>query len=137
MPNPITTTISVRDYECDLQGIVNNAVYMNYLEHGRHEWLRANSVDFKKLHEEGLDLVVISAEMDFKKSLVPGDLIEVITEFKSESQLRWLSEQTINLVNGNNKILILSAKIYGTCIDRKRGKPSACKELNNTLTASK
>jgi acyl-CoA thioester hydrolase len=133
MPNPITTTISVRDYECDLQGIVNNSVYMNYLEHGRHEWLRANSVDFKKLHDEGLDLVVIRAELDFKKSLVPGDTIEVIIKFSSESKLRWLCEQEINLVTSNNKIQILSAKTYGTCIDRKRGKPVACEQLNKCL----
>ena len=30
--------MSVRDYECDLQGIVNNAVYQNYLEHARHQF---------------------------------------------------------------------------------------------------
>ncbi len=30
---------TVRDYECDLQGIVNNAVYLNYLEHTRHQYL--------------------------------------------------------------------------------------------------
>jgi acyl-CoA thioester hydrolase len=24
--------MSVRDYECDMQGIVNNSVYQNYLE---------------------------------------------------------------------------------------------------------
>jgi len=36
----------VRDYECDLQGIVNNAVYLHYLEHTRHEFLKQSGIDF-------------------------------------------------------------------------------------------
>ena len=28
--------MEVRDYECDLQGIVNNANYQHYTEHTRH-----------------------------------------------------------------------------------------------------
>lgn len=63
----------VRDYECDLQGIVNNSVYQNYLEHTRHEFLLANNVSFSKLHDEGVDAVVARVDISYKTSLRPGD----------------------------------------------------------------
>ena len=48
----------VRDYECDLQGIVNNANYLHYMEHTRHEFLRHNGISFAQLHAEGCDAVI-------------------------------------------------------------------------------
>lgn len=45
--------MKVRDYECDLQGIVNNANYQHYLEHTRHEFLLSAGVSFAGLHEQG------------------------------------------------------------------------------------
>ncbi|MGY0036526.1 acyl-CoA thioesterase [Pedobacter sp. NJ-S-72] len=65
--------LKVRDYECDIQGIVNNATYQSYLEHARHEYLQSKNISFKKLTEEGILLMVSRIEMDFKRSLTSGD----------------------------------------------------------------
>ncbi|EJX11085.1 thioesterase superfamily protein [gut metagenome] len=65
--------MKVRDYECDLQGIVNNANYQHYLEHTRHEFLSATGVSFARLHEEGVDPVVARLTMAFKTPLRSGD----------------------------------------------------------------
>lgn len=65
--------MKVRDYECDIQGIVNNSVYQNYLEHTRHEFLESQQVSFADLHNKGVDAVVARLEMAFKTPLKPGD----------------------------------------------------------------
>ena len=67
--------MKVRDYECDLQGIVNNANYQHYLEHTRHEFLTSVGISFAALHEQGVDPVVARINMAFKtplKSLAEG-----------------------------------------------------------------
>lgn len=63
----------VRDYECDLQGIVNNANYQHFLEHCRHEFLLSHGISFARLHNEGTDAVVARLQMAFKTPLVSGD----------------------------------------------------------------
>ena len=65
--------MEVRDYECDLQGIVNNANYQHYLEHTRHKFLEAHNVSFADLHNRGIDAVVARVSIDYKNSLKPGD----------------------------------------------------------------
>ena len=65
--------MKVRDYECDLQGIVNNANYQHYIEHTRHEFLSATGTSFAQLHTEGIDPVVARLNMAFKTPLKSGD----------------------------------------------------------------
>ena len=65
--------MKVRDYECDLQGIVNNANYQHYIEHTRHEFLASTGISFAGLHEQGIDPVVARLNMAFKTPLKSGD----------------------------------------------------------------
>ena len=65
--------MKVRDYECDLQGIVNNANYQHYLEHTRHEFLLSRGISFTSLHAQGIDAVVARLTMAFKTPLRSGD----------------------------------------------------------------
>ena len=65
--------MAVRDYECDIQGIVNNSVYQNYLEHARHEYLKHIGINFKMFTEKGINLVVFRIELDYKFPLKSGD----------------------------------------------------------------
>ena len=66
-------TLKVRDYECDLQGIVNNANYQHYLEHTRHEFLLSAGVSFADLHTQGIDPDVARITISFKTPLKSGD----------------------------------------------------------------
>lgn len=85
----------VRDYECDLQGVVNNANYHHYLEHARHKWLESAGVDFADLHKKGVDLVVSRVEIDYKFPLQSRDRFVVRSAAQKEGKLRIICFQNI------------------------------------------
>jgi len=84
----------VRDYECDIQGIVNNANYQHYLEHARHEYIKTLGLNFTELHEQGVDMVVAKLEMAFKTPLKSNDKFFVTVTMKKEG-IRWIFLQDI------------------------------------------
>ena len=65
--------IKVRDYEVDAEGIVNNANYLHYLEHTRHEFCQQAGLTFREMHERGLDPVVTHIDIRYIRSLGLGD----------------------------------------------------------------
>ncbi|HJP33235.1 MAG TPA: acyl-CoA thioesterase [Candidatus Latescibacteria bacterium] len=112
----------VRDSECDLQGVVNNAVYQTYFEHARHQYLITNGLDFVRLHEAGCDLVVTRSEIDYLDSLRPGDRFVVSSAAGRESPLRFVFEQEIFRLPDDERIT--RARFIGTgIIDGKPGLP--------------
>lgn len=114
MDNQFELEFKVRDYELDLQGIVNNAVYQNYLEHARHELLISAGLNFKQLHLDGYDAVVIKSEIEYKKPLTSGDDFKVLTTVGREGRLRLIFNQEI--VRKNDNVIVLKAKITTACI---------------------
>jgi acyl-CoA thioester hydrolase len=63
------THMEVRDYECDIQGIVNNANYLHYIEHTRHLFLLTTGLSFSQMHERGIDAVVARMNLQYKTPL--------------------------------------------------------------------
>ncbi len=68
------TRMEVRDYECDIEGIVNNANYLHYIEHSRHLFLRSLGASFANLHSEGYDAVVARMTLQYKVPLRCDDI---------------------------------------------------------------
>lgn len=110
----------VRDYECDMQGVVNNGVYQNYLEHARHEFLRSRGINFAELTAAGVNLVVVRAELDYKNSLVSNDHFVVRSSIRRVSRVRFEFRQDIFRVP--DETLMLAAVVTGTSLNQ-RGRP--------------
>ena len=84
----------VRDYECDMEKIVNNSVYLNYLEHTRHEFLISIGLDFKSLMNKGITAVVARADLAYKTPLQSGDRFVVKIRIE-QSGIKYIFYQDI------------------------------------------
>lgn len=112
--------LEVRDYECDLQGIVNNAVYQNYLEHTRHVFLKSEGLDFAELSQSGTDLVVVRIELDYLLPLRSGDRFRVCLNTERVSRLRFGFLQDIYRIPDDRPIL--RGRVIGTAVNA-HGRP--------------
>ncbi len=116
----------VRDYEVDLQGIVNNSVYFNYYEHARHIYIKTLGIDFYEWHLKGYELVLIHSDVSYKGSLKSGDSFCVTTNLSLISRLKFAFNQQITRKSDNK--LINVAINTATCIN-KNGRPEIPEEL--------
>lgn len=109
----------VRDYECDLQGVVNNANYQHYLEHARHEFLISKGVSFVDLHDEGTDLIVTRVEIDYKYPLRSRDKFIVRLNIQREGNARLVFIQDIFRLPDEKHVA--HAKVTG--VATRKGRP--------------
>ena len=124
------TEMMVRDYECDLQGIVNNAVYQNYLEHARHEFLHEIGLNFAQLCAEGIDAVVTRIEMDYRLPLKPRDAFVVKVGMHRQGRIRFVFDQAIFRVSDGKAVL--EAEVTGVLT--RNGRPVAPDLFNQAFS---
>lgn len=121
-------TLKVRDYECDLQGIVNNANYQHYIEHTRHEFLRSQGVSFADLHNRGIDAVVARLQMSFKTPLRSGDEFVSRLALRKEG-IKYVFVQDIFRLPDMKPVL--RSTVDTVCL--VNGRLSDCEELNTAF----
>ena len=96
------TRMEVRDYECDIQGIVNNANYLHYTEHTRHLFLKSLGISFADLHNRGIDPVVARMSLQYKSPLRCDDQFVSCLNLRKEG-LRYIFTHHIFRA-GDNKL---------------------------------
>jgi len=122
--------LSVRDYEVDMEGVVNNAVYQNYLEHARHEYLKSIGINFAAMVEQGINMVLTRIELDYKWPLTSGDSFVIELKPFKISPVRVGFYQ--NIYRLPDRRVIVKAIATGTALN-KNGRPTLPKELHHIL----
>ncbi|MGH3387527.1 MAG: acyl-CoA thioesterase [Actinomadura sp.] len=100
--------ITVRGYELDTQGHLNQAVYLQYCEHARWEFLRAAGLPGDKLLASGAGPVQLECTLRFKRELRGGDVVDVSCAFGWSERKIFQVRQEIRKVDGT-----LAAELTG------------------------
>lgn len=107
------TRMEVRDYECDIEGIVNNAQYIHYCEHTRHLFLKACGLSFADMHRKGIDAVVARMQLQYKSPLRPDDTFRSCLNLTKEG-IKYVFHQDIYRCTDNQ--LCFRGKIELVCL---------------------
>ena len=121
----------VRDYECDIEGIVNNANYLHYIEHTRHLFLKERGLSFAAMHEKGIDAVVARMSMQFKVPLRCDDEFFSRLALKKEG-VKYIFYQ--NIYRAGDEKLCFRATVELVCV--VNGKLGNSEEYDRALLGS-
>ena len=109
--------MKVRDYECDIQGVVNNANYQHYLEYARHEFLEYIGGSFSQMHDEGFDMMVSKITLEYKRPLRGGDRFVVCINAQRKGAKLVFMQDIYNLADD---ALVLKGEVDVICLKNGR-----------------
>ncbi|MCQ2580541.1 MAG: acyl-CoA thioesterase [Treponemataceae bacterium] len=120
-----TVTHTVRSYECDSYSHVNNAVYLNYLEYARTEFMRDIGFDYNACVKAGFYLYVTHIDIYYKISAFLDDVLTIETEPLKTGAVSGTFKQTIKKQDGS---VCAEAQVSWASVNAKTQRPSKIPE---------
>lgn len=96
--------ILVRSTEIDVNGHVNNAKYLEYMEWGREDWYEKRGLFYEVLKQLGILTVVVHVSADYKREAMQNDKLRICTQLKSIGNTSFRMEQWI--LNQRNEFVL-------------------------------
>ncbi|NUP18682.1 MAG: acyl-CoA thioesterase [Streptomyces sp.] len=100
MSEPFSVRVTVRGYETDVQGHVNQSVYINYAEHARWSLLQAAGITQAGLIGKGVGPVALETTIRYKRELLAGDEVDVTCAFEWSGGKTFRIQQLIRKTDG-------------------------------------
>ncbi|MBX9396717.1 acyl-CoA thioesterase [Streptomyces sp. TRM72054] len=100
MTEPFSVRVTVRGYETDVQGHLNQAVYLNYAEHARWSLLQAAGITQAGLVATGVGPVALETNIRYLRELLAGDEVDVTCAFEWGEGKTFKIRQTIRKADG-------------------------------------
>ncbi|MEU7061424.1 thioesterase family protein [Streptomyces sp. NPDC046197] len=110
MSEPFSVRVTVRGYETDVQGHLNQAVYLNYAEHARWSLLRAAGISQTELISGGVGPVALETTIGYRRELLAGDEVDVTCAFEWGEGKTFRIRQTVRKADGT-----VAAEITAVC----------------------
>ncbi|QHC32114.1 acyl-CoA thioesterase [Streptomyces sp. HF10] len=108
MSEPFSVRVTVRGYETDVQGHLNQAVYLSYAEHARWSLLQAAGIGQTDLVRTGVGPVVLETTIRYLRELLAGDEVDVTCVFEWTSGKTFKVHQEMRKADGT-----LAAELCG------------------------
>jgi len=106
---------TVRTYECDAYAHVNNAVYLNYLEYARREFLTACGFDYAAFLAAGYYVFVTRIDIRYKASAHLDDRLGIETESVKLGRLSGTLRQRVLQADGS---VCADAEVTWACVTK-------------------
>jgi len=116
IPDTHLTRTSVRGYELDSYGHVNNSVYLNYFEHARWEMFRNMELN-DMVHESDIKIVVTDVKIRYMREAKLYDELEIQTRAVCEGIYLIFKQR---LINRSTKLALARGETKTIFIDGNR-----------------
>ncbi|TBL80746.1 acyl-CoA thioesterase [Paenibacillus thalictri] len=87
--------IVVRSTEIDVNGHVNNAKYLEYLEWGREEWYERAELHYDTFLKMGVQTVTVNININYRLECKQGDVLLIRTSPEKVGRTSYVLKQEI------------------------------------------